>query len=45
LLRRLGRLGEAVEEYKVALSLVRNEAERRFLEDRLQSLEEAPGSD
>ena len=35
LLRRLGRLGEAAEEYTVALSLVRNEAERRFLEDRL----------
>ena len=41
LLRRLGRPGEAVEEYTVALSLVQNEAERRFLEDRLRSLGEA----
>ena len=45
LLRRLGRLGEAVEEYTVALSLVRNEAERRFLEDRLVSLGEARRGD
>jgi RNA polymerase sigma-70 factor (ECF subfamily) len=45
LFRRLGRLGEAVEEYKVALSLVRNETERRFLEDRLLSLEQARGGD
>ena len=45
LLRRLGRLGEAAEEYTVALSLVRNEAERRFLEDRLLSLGEARRGD
>jgi RNA polymerase sigma-70 factor (ECF subfamily) len=40
LLRRLGRLREAAQEYEIALSLVRNDAERRFLEKRLRSLPE-----
>ncbi len=35
LLRRCGRLGEACEAYRVALGLVRNQAERRYLEARL----------
>jgi RNA polymerase sigma-70 factor (ECF subfamily) len=38
LLRRLGRDGEAVAAYEAALSLVENDAERRFLEDRRRSL-------
>jgi RNA polymerase sigma-70 factor, ECF subfamily len=38
LLRRLGRPRDAAVEYTLALSLVRNDAERRFLENRLQSL-------
>jgi RNA polymerase sigma-70 factor (ECF subfamily) len=39
LLRRLGRLAEAADAYREALALVGNEAERRFLERRLASLE------
>jgi RNA polymerase sigma-70 factor, ECF subfamily len=35
LLRRLGRFEEAAAAYREALSLTRNEAERRFLEARL----------
>jgi len=35
LLRRLGRLGPACDAYRAALALVRNEAERRYLQRRL----------
>ena len=38
LLRRLGRHAEAAEAYRRALSLVRNEAERRHLEKRLAEM-------
>ena len=38
LLRRLGRVEEAVEAYDAALALVANAAERRFLEARRRSL-------
>jgi RNA polymerase sigma-70 factor (ECF subfamily) len=38
-LRRLGRAGEAVEAYRVALSVVTSPAERRFIESRLQECE------
>jgi RNA polymerase sigma-70 factor (ECF subfamily) len=38
LLRRLGRHDEAAEAYDAALALVANATERRFLEDRRQSL-------
>jgi RNA polymerase sigma-70 factor (ECF subfamily) len=38
LLRRLGRNDEAVDAYEAALALVANAAERRFLEERRQSL-------
>jgi RNA polymerase sigma-70 factor (ECF subfamily) len=38
LLRRLGRTSEALAEYDVALTLVANVSERRFLEDRRASL-------
>jgi RNA polymerase sigma-70 factor (ECF subfamily) len=37
-LRRLGRHAEAAESYDAALALVGNDAERRFLEERRQSL-------
>ncbi len=40
LLRRLKRLGEASEAYKRALQLVTQDAERRFLEGRLESLQQ-----
>jgi len=40
LLRRLKRLGEASEAYKRALQLVTQDAERRFLERRLESLQQ-----
>ncbi|TFH88599.1 sigma-70 family RNA polymerase sigma factor [Billgrantia azerbaijanica] len=39
LLRRLGRLAEAAEHYREALRLVTHEAERRFLERRLDEVE------
>lgn len=38
LLRRLGRVGEAREDYRRALALVTNDVERRFLERRLREL-------
>lgn len=38
LLRRLGRTDEAATSYDTALTLVANAAERRFLEERRQSL-------
>ena len=38
LLRRLGQYDDARTSYRRALALVRNQAERRFLERRLQSL-------
>ena len=41
LLRRLGRHGEAAAAYRAALASVGNEAERRFLERRLASVEGA----
>ena len=40
LLRRLGRQEEAAEEYRNALTLVKNDAERRFLEARLSTVME-----
>ena len=40
LLRRLKRLGEASDAYKRALQLVTQDAERRFLEGRLESLQQ-----
>jgi len=40
LCRRLGRTEEARASYRTALSLVRQEPERRFLERRLRELEE-----
>jgi RNA polymerase sigma-70 factor (ECF subfamily) len=40
LLRRLDRPGEAAEEYRNALTLVKNDAERRFLEARLSTVME-----
>ncbi len=40
LLRRLGRIREAIRAYREALSLVTNEIERRFFERRLAELEE-----
>jgi RNA polymerase sigma-70 factor, ECF subfamily len=39
LLRRLGRRSEAAEEYRRALGLVHDEAERRLLERRLAGLD------
>jgi len=39
LLRRLGRTSEAAEAYRQALSLARQETERRFLEGRLRELD------
>lgn len=41
LLRRLGRPAEAAAAYRVALTLVQNEAERRFLERRLAKVSRA----
>ena len=38
LLSRLGRQSEAAEEYRLALSLVKNDAERRFMTTRLSTL-------
>ena len=43
LLRRLGRVGEARAAYGCALSLARQDAERRFLERRLEELRKADG--
>jgi RNA polymerase sigma-70 factor (ECF subfamily) len=43
LLRRLGRTKEAAEAYGRALATATNEAERRFLEERLRELEAACG--
>ena len=40
LLRRLGRTAEAREAYTLALGLVRQEPERRFIEGRIASLED-----
>jgi RNA polymerase sigma-70 factor (ECF subfamily) len=42
LLRRLGRLAEAAEAYRLALTLVGNEADRRFLERRLREVSGDP---
>jgi RNA polymerase sigma-70 factor (ECF subfamily) len=42
LLRRLGRKAEAAAAYRAALSLVKNDAERRFLERRLAEVTAAP---
>jgi RNA polymerase sigma-70 factor (ECF subfamily) len=42
LLRRLGRRDEAAQAYSEALTLVGNEAERRFLERRLAEVQEPP---
>jgi RNA polymerase sigma-70 factor (ECF subfamily) len=44
LCRRLGRTGEARSAYERALSLARQEPERRFLERRLAALDHAGGS-
>jgi RNA polymerase sigma-70 factor (ECF subfamily) len=43
LCRRLGRSGEARASFRRALALARLTPERRFLERRLRSLEQAPG--
>ena len=43
LLRRLGSRGQAAESYKLALELVTNDSERRFLERRLREMNELPG--
>jgi RNA polymerase sigma-70 factor (ECF subfamily) len=39
LLRRLGRIGEAADAYRRALSLATNDIERRFLRRRLAGVE------
>jgi RNA polymerase sigma-70 factor, ECF subfamily len=39
MLRRLGENDEAAESYKIALSLVTNDSERRFLERRLREVQ------
>ena len=44
LLRRLGRAGEAAEAFRKALSLARQEPERRFLEGRLRELDRQESS-
>jgi RNA polymerase sigma-70 factor (ECF subfamily) len=43
LLRRLGRQEEATSAYQAALGLVENAAERRFLEQRRDSVQESHG--
>ncbi|HEY6329441.1 MAG TPA: RNA polymerase sigma factor [Blastocatellia bacterium] len=44
MLRRLGRLPEAIEEYRAALALVKTEPVRRFLEQRISELHRVGGS-
>jgi RNA polymerase sigma-70 factor (ECF subfamily) len=44
LLRRLGRMGEAGEAYRRALSLATNDIERRFLRGRVAEMESGGGS-
>ena len=45
LLRRLGRREEAAANYRAALALTDNAAERRFLERRLEEVEARSGSE
>ena len=42
--RRLGRINEARDSYRTALSLARQEPERRFLEQRLRIMDDPPMS-
>jgi RNA polymerase sigma-70 factor (ECF subfamily) len=44
LCRRLGRTDEAIESYRRALALTRQEPQRRFIERRLRQLSDNPGS-
>jgi RNA polymerase sigma-70 factor (ECF subfamily) len=45
LLRRLGRMGEAAERYRQALSLATNDIERKFLRRRLAEVEQRPAAE